>query len=492
MTGLTLFDFDFTGDKPATAPELRPYQQHDVERIEAALQKHRRVLYKLPTGGGKTVVISNIAVKRARRQQRVVILVHRHELLEQASRKIAAYGLGHGLITPDRWTTRDLVQVASIDTVGARMEKLRPLLESVDLVIPDEAHHVVSRKWGRVLDAMKNAEILGPTATPYRTDGRGLGERFATAVEGPSIKALIELGALVPVHVYRPPMKLDLRKVRTRAGDYAIDDLEALINVDEVTKLAIANYRRYADKQSCVVFCLTVKHAHDVAAAFCAVGYRAAAVDGETPPRERARRIRELGSGALQLLMSRDLIGEGVDIPAVSAMIDLRPTKSTLIYQQYRGRVMRPADGKTHSICIDQVDNYKFHGMPDADRPWSLHDGIKKGLERAVNATMRCRRCYRAHEVAPECPGCGKVYPVPKPPEPIEGAGEPAAPGEPLESFSDDQIKRMNYGALMKIAKTEEALERVAKVRGYKRGWVDHRLMEMGEYRRSWGKRRRA
>ncbi len=475
---------------------LRPYQKENVEAIWKHVEAGTDTLYVLPTGGGKTTSFTSLTNAWTGRRKRVWILVHRRELLSQASADLQKLGVEHGRVAPGRMMTPDLVQVASVDTILSRLAELAPHLERVDRVIVDEAHHAVAGKWDTVRRAMRNATCLGVTATPYRTDGQGLGTAFRTAVVGPSVADLTSMGYLTPATVYAPPQKADLSQVRKRGKDFNVNDLAAVMDKPEVTLAAIEHYRKLCDGAPAVVFCPTVEHARHVAEQFSAAGYRSAAVDGNTPEGERDGAIKGLGNGRVQILASCDIISEGTDIPVVTAAILMRLTDSTGLYQQQVGRVLRAAKGKDRAIIIDEVGNVARHGMHDAVRPWTLAGGIK-AMERSVEATWRCRSCWTRSAAESACPTCSKarpatrrvVLPAKEPATLIKG---PAQAVMPLPQFSDAQLLVMTLPQVKKIARTEAELKRVADVRGYKAGWVSHVMAERSAAGRYRGYRRYA
>lgn len=458
------------------APTLRPYQRRDVDKMLACLQRGvKGTLYALPTGGGKTVELVEVTSTVVAEGWEVWIFVHRRELLRQTSRMLERAGIDHGIVAPGQPLTNDLVQVASIDTAGARLDQLRPRLAHVRLAIVDEAHHVVANKWQRVIKAMERALLLGVTATPFRYDGKGLGEFFRQAIEGPSIGDLIRDGYLAPPAVFAPPAKIDLSKVKRRGGDYVAGDLAKVMDTDEHILPAVRHYARICPGVPAIAFCAGVEHARHVAAQFSAAGWAARSIDGEMSPAQRDAAIQALGDGRLQVLTSCEIISEGTDIPIVGAAILLRPTKSTGLYLQQVGRVLRLYEGKTEAIIIDQVGNVAEHGMPDEMRTWSLGGGLK-GLERAVTATRRCRHCHYVCAKGPEaCPRCSRKYPVLKAVGPSE-VQLAAMPG--IAGLSAELVSRMKLNDILPLAKTEQDLWRVAAIKGYKKGWVDHVLRE--------------
>ena len=192
---------------------LRPYQQQAVAQIRGAYQAGcRRALFVLPTGGGKTVVFTHIAERAAMRGSRICILVHRQELVDQASRSLHAIGCNHGIIAAGyRQDLSHTVQVASVQTLARRLHQIPAGF--FQLLIVDEAHHAVAGTWAKVLEHHQGGHVLGVTATPERLDGRGLGDQFETLIEGPDAAWLTEQGFLVSARIFAPP-GIDLSAVR--------------------------------------------------------------------------------------------------------------------------------------------------------------------------------------------------------------------------------------------------------------------------------------
>lgn len=448
---------------------LRPYQQDAVQGIrESYLNKFRAPLLVLPTGGGKTVVFSYIAASTSARGNRVLILVHRVELLRQTSAKLTEANVYHGLISPKYTPNLHApVQVASVQTLLKRLDKIQP----PDLIIIDEAHHATAGSWRKVVEAFPNARVLGVTATPCRGDGTGLGQDtggvFDDIVIGPQVPELIEGGYLVKPIIYAPAQKLDLSAVKTVRGDYDQRQVADIVDKPTITGDAVKHYSRICPGAPAVVFCVSVNHAQHVAEEFRRAGYRAYAADGSMDDDMRTRILNGLGNGSVDVVTSCDLISEGTDIPAIGCAILLRPTQSLGLYIQQVGRALRPAAGKQHAIILDHVGNVLTHGMPEEYRQWTL-DGEKrkargkKDQEQAVRV-LQCETCYSIHEPAPQCPVCGHVYKV-KDEVPQQVDGE-------LIQLTEDQLRRKKVVEVAK-ARTQEELERIAQERGYKPGWV--------------------
>lgn len=454
--------------------QLRYYQQNAVNDIRNSyLSGKRAPLLVLPTGGGKTVVFSYIAATSQSKGNRVLILVHRVELLRQTSAKLSEAGVYHGLISPKYTPTLNApVQVASVQTLIKRLDKIAP----PDLIIIDEAHHAIAGSWRTVLEAYPNARVLGVTATPCRGDGTGLGQVsggvFDDIVIGPQVPELIENGFLVKPIIYAPKQKLDLSSVKITRGDYDVKQVSDLVDKPTITGDAVSHYMRICPGAPAVVFCVSVAHAQHVAEEFRRAGFRAYHADGSLEDDVRARILNGLGNGTVDVVTSCDLISEGTDIPAIGCAILLRPTQSLGLYIQQVGRALRTANGKSHAYILDHVGNVLTHGLPEEYREWSLEgEKKKKRGKKEQEPTVRvtqCEKCYSIHEPAPACPSCGYVYPV-KDTVPQKVDGE-------LVEIDPAVLKRQRITEVAK-ARTREELERIAAERGYKAGWVNHMML---------------
>lgn len=456
---------------------LRHYQQTAVDGIRESFRTGRKApLLVLPTGGGKTIVFSYIAANASARGKRVLVLVHRIELMRQTSDKLRQFGVDHGLInplfTPTYWKP---VQVASVQTLVRRLNKLAAT--PPDLIIVDEAHHATAGTWRTIINAYPNALVLGVTATPCRGDGTGLGRdaggMFDDLITGPQVADLIKEGFLVAPKVYAPLERLDLSGLRTRMGDYEKQELERAVDKPRITGHAVEHYRKLCPGAPAVAFCVSIAHAEHVAAEFNAAGFRAVALDGSHDDDYRKRILKGLGTGEVHVVTSCDLISEGTDIPAIGCAILLRPTQSLGLYLQQVGRALRPCEGKDHAVVLDHVGNVLTHGMPDDPRDWTLDGEEKRSRGAKSEPTIRvqqCEQCFAVHPPAPMCPHCGHVKAVEsRAPEQVDGQLEE------ITAMNRAALRRQQNAEVAK-AKTREELERIAAARGYKPGWVAHIL----------------
>lgn len=387
---------------------LRPYQHDAVERIRQAYrQGHRSVLFVLPTGGGKTVVFSHIAEQAAGRGNRICVLVHRQELLRQASASLTSLGVRHGLIAAGR--SMDLsapVQIASVQTLARRLRHIPA--DYFQLLVIDEAHHSNAGTWAKVLAHCSTARVLGVTATPCRSDGRGLGEHYQAMVMGPTPAELTEQGFLAAARVLAPPGP-SMIQVRKRMGDYDLAQAGQILQAGQALGDTLSHYRRYLDGQTAIAFCCSVAHAEAVAELFNRHGVAAASIDGTMDSSTREQLLGDLGAGRLKVLTSCQLIGEGVDVPSVAGCILLRPTQSVSLHLQMIGRCLRPQPGKT-AVILDHVGNVLRLGHHLEEREWSLDGVAKKDREKSPSVKI-CPKCFAALPSAkPTCPDCGHEF----------------------------------------------------------------------------------
>ena len=449
---------------------LRPYQELMITDCSNAFRSVRRALAVAPTGAGKTVIFSEVTRRTRAKGKRIVLMAHRIEIVEQISKSLHKLGVTHGWVAPGKPARDERVMVAMVQSLARRLDQI----SEPDLLVIDEAHHATAGGYKKIADAWSKAYILGVTASPARTDGRGLGEVFDKMIMGPTMMELISRGYLSGFTYLAPPQQADFSGVATRAGDYAQDQLAAVMDQRKVTGDAVAHYARFLNGRPAIAFCSSVEHAVHVAEQFREAGWKAASVDGEMDPGERRRRIAAIGNGGMNVLTSCDIVSEGTDIPAVAGAILLRPTQSVIVFLQQVGRVLRVKADGGKAIILDHVGNVFRHGMPDAPREWSLAGRMKREQAPPVR---QCPDCYQAFAPAPRCPGCGHVFAVSsKPMKNIVRAGQLAE----VDEAKVKQIQVSESAGLLRAAwasknmhQARDLFERVAKVRGHKPRWAD-------------------
>jgi len=457
---------------------LRDHQVKSIADLRSSYRiGNRAVLFQLSTGGGKTVVASFIIDGLVKNRKRTWFLVHRQELIRQASSTLNEIGVDHGIISSGFTPSYDLVQIAGVQTLVNRLDKVQP----PDFIIVDEAHHCIKTTvWGKILNRYPKAKILGLTATPCRLSGEGLGVSsggfFEDMVNGPPISELIARGYLAPPRIIAPP-SFDPSGMHKRYGEFVQKEVEAAMDKPVITGDAIAHYRKYSHNVPAIVFCASVAHAEHVAEQFRAAGYQAASVDGKLDDRARKHRINALGNGGLHVLTSADLISEGTDIPVVGTAILLRPTASLSLVLQQIGRALRIHPGKTHATILDHVGNTARHeiqglGYPEWDIEWSLDGEVKKAKKKDENnlPIKQCDKCFAVHRPAPKCPMCGHVYET--------QAREIEQVDGDLQEITKEQLEQIRLAKEKKRqvgrAQTLDDLLLIEQQRGYKKGWAHH------------------
>jgi DNA repair protein RadD len=381
-----------------TSLDLRDYQQTAVSDIRVAFACHRRVLFVLPTGGGKTIIFAFIAKHAAAKGNKVIILAHRQEIVDQISTALSSMNIIHGRIQPGYEMTNDAVCVGMIQTTARRLD----LIAEPTLLVLDEAHHGVAGTWKKITERLCNSKVLGVTATPERLDGVGLADAFDTIVLEPDVSELTASGYLAPFRYLAPSTAIDLSHVRTIGGDFNSGDLEQAVDQDGITGDVVQHYLQHLAGRTAIAFCVTVTHAKHVAERFCNNGISAESIDGTMSADERRSAVDRLRTGDVRVLTSCEIISEGFDAPAVGGAILLRPTQSFALYRQQVGRCLRPKEDGSNAIIVDHVGNVFRHDLPNAPHEWSL-DSQKRtrtDREKARSSVRRCRACCEVFATA--------------------------------------------------------------------------------------------
>lgn len=428
---------------------LRPYQQELKQKILAYWAAGiRNVCLVMGCGLGKTATFCSILLDH---QGYSVAIAHRAELVSQMAMTLARNGVRHRVIGSTE-LTKFVIQeqmhelgtsfydpnarcaVASVDTIVERAKDLAHWMAQVSLWVVDEAHHCLrSNKWGKAIAMMPNAYGLGPTATPGRADGKGIGRDaegfFDVMVVGPSMRWAIDEGYLTDYRVFCPPSDLHLEQVPvTESGDYSPKPLKKAVRESHIVGDVVDHYLRIARGKLGVVFNSDTDTAADVSVKFNQAGVTAEVVTGKTPGGIRSEIIRRFRKAAVTILSSVDIFGEGFDLPAIFVAMFARPTQSFAVYCQQFGRAIRPmyargmpldtaaqrlaaiaASDKPYAVIIDHVGNVLRHGLPDAPREWSLASRDKRARAKPTDEIplRPCPQCTRPYErVLVACPYC--------------------------------------------------------------------------------------
>ena len=333
--------------------ELRPYQQQARERIHAEWENgHTRTLLVLPTGTGKTIVFASVAADQVRAGDRVLILAHRGELLEQAADKLQrSTGLVSAVEKADATclNTWFRVVVGSVQTLQrtARLERFPR--DYFGTIIIDEAHHAITDGYRRILDYFGSAKVLGVTATPDRGDMRNLGEVFDSLAFEYKLTDAIKEGYLCRIMAQTIPLKLDISSVTMSGGDYAVGDLGTAL--DPYLEQIAAEMAQRCKGRKTVVFLPLIKTSQKFRDLLNAKGFCAAEVNGQSTDRREV--LADFDAGKYNVLCNSMLLTEGWDCPSVDCVVVLRPTKVRSLYSQMVGRGTRLSPGKTDLLLLD-------------------------------------------------------------------------------------------------------------------------------------------
>jgi DNA repair protein RadD len=415
------------GAAAGAAYALRSYQLEALRAIDQLiLQGVRDILVIAPTGAGKTVIFSHMLAEHARRGEPSLAVAHRKELIDQTSQKLDAIGVDHGVVMAghERVAPWLPVQVASVQTLARR-----PSMPAAGLVIVDEAHHARAGTYAKILDHYPNAPVLGATATPWRTDGRGLGELFEDLVVAARPRELIEQGHLVPYtgFAYDSP---DMRAVTRKGSDYDAGELGRVMGARKLVGNIVEQWQQHAGGARTVVFAVNVEHSRALAQRFLDAGVAAEHLDGTTDPALREAILRRLTVGATRIVCNVGVLTEGWDCPAVECCILARPTLSLALYLQMVGRGLRTIEGRpevTTAVILDHAGCALEFGLPQDDQDYSLEAKSKRAKDPSDTETRpvrECPHCYFANPGgATRCEECGFVFPVvaAKPPAAEDG-----------------------------------------------------------------------
>lgn len=415
---------------------LRDYQISAVETIVATSLRERYVLLQLSTGGGKTIIFSEL-IRRYQHEynMRILVLAHRKELIEQAADKLlrvwpeAPIGIACAGVDA-RADLHQPVVIGSVQTVVNRLELCRPF----HLVIIDEAHRLpprnVKSQYQTLLLKMESLypqlRVLGVTATPYRLGhgyiyGRECKKGHENWFENLHFSVrLLDLqsrGYLVPIRAKEAEnIDDELRTIRTSGGDWNLGDLSDLMSNEFHVNSAVHAYREYGEgRRHVVVFCVTIDHAKRVRDAFARAGFDADCVHSQMPMEDRQRILHNFDAGRLHILCNVGVLTEGWDCTCVDCILLCRPTKSPGLHVQIVGRGLRPHPGKENLLVLDLSGNMRRHGPLDdpnvvipgsggnGSTPSSDDEGYKK-------LCPRCKLLVRKTTV--ECPECGYLWEV--------------------------------------------------------------------------------
>ncbi len=391
--------------------ELRPYQRQAIADLEQArIDGHRLQILMMPTGSGKTATAGELIRSAAAAGNRSLFIVDRIVLAEQAVRHLRSIGLRVGLMQGANtfYGDRDQVIVASIQTLARRR-----VPDDVRLILIDEVH-VLHKAHRDLLERYDNTAVIGLSATPLRP---GLGELFTNLVKGPLIRDLVRDGYLVPTVAFAPgqaAIEKILSGVAVQGSqgerEYNLLGLTAALNTKQLVGDIVSTWQAKAVGLPTLVFAVDIAHSKSICDDFISAGVSAEHIDAYTDSEDRAEIIERFRKGRTTVLSSVNVLGVGFDVPIASCAVLARPTLSLGLHIQQVGRVMRPAQGKTHAIVLDHAANFAAHGRPEDFDVQVLPDGEieVRSAAKAKDAITPCSSCgYLMARSLRECPECG-------------------------------------------------------------------------------------
>ena len=395
---------------------LRPRQKEFVERSLAALKVHGNALGVAPTGAGKTILFSEIIGRHiSSTGARTLVLAHRDELTSQNEEKFKRINpsIKTSIYDSKSKSWDGQVTFAMVQTLSlpSNLETIPP----IDFLVIDEAHHSVAATYKTIIDRAltlnPNCLVLGLTATPNRSDGKGLREVFSNVCDQISLGELIRSGHLVipRTFVIDVGVKAQLSNVKELGSDFDMVAVDQIMNQRPINSAVVEQWMEKGENRQTVVFCSTVKHAEAVTEAFKEEGIKAEAVTGQLKSNERDRIISEYKSGLLQIIVNVQVLTEGWDHPPTSCVVLLRPCSAKSTMMQMVGRGLRIVNSDEHPgvikgdcIILDFGTSSLMHGTLEQDI--SL-DGVETD---GLALSMSCPECEAEIPLSSvECPICG-------------------------------------------------------------------------------------
>ena len=405
---------------------------------------------------GKGTIISALTQQWTANGAVVLVLAHRAELIEDLHSRIVGEGVRAGIIM-QRHPLADpgaRVQVASVQTLMRRA----PMTPPPAYIVADEAHRSVSPSFLRVIEGYPDAILVGGTASPWRCDGHGLAGLYEDVVVAATPRELMRRGFLCEYTgvVYSVPDLSHVGKVR---GDYAEHAASRVMQSSAIMGDVTGQWLAHAQNARTIAFACDREHSRRIVADFVAAGVAAEHVDGETPAADRRAALARLRDGTTRIVSNVALFTEGIDLPAVECVILARPTLSTTLAVQMIGRGLRTSPGKDRLRIHDHAGILARHGLPDADRDYTLQADVSKAATVPADASpvRVCPKCRAVSERGLDaCPSCGAPFARPREDREVQPGAEPVAL-DALRGVSDDapDERRTDFLALWERAQAE-------------------------------------
>ena len=379
--------------------KLFDYQEDMKERIEKALRLHRSVMAQMPTGTGKTYLLTAVidSFVSNNPMEKVWIVAHRRELVSQIDETVRKF---HSYSASNTSSLLSSVKAVSIQWLSKHYDDIK---EVPGLIVIDEAHHALAKTYKEMWERFPNAKFLGLTATPCRLNGKGFTDLFDVLVQSWGVPEFISKGRLATYDFVSiksdgvTQRLIDSLQKRGADGDYQNKEMDMLLNKKPSIERLYRSLEEYGKDRKGIVYAINISHAQKITKLYQEHGVKAIVIDSKTPATERQQDIEAFKKGDIQVLVNVDIFSEGFDCPDVEFVQLTRPTLSLAKYLQMVGRGLRVAKGKKNCVIIDNVGLYRVFGLPSQVWNWNaMFEGkLKVGKK---NETAKEREFFLMNE----------------------------------------------------------------------------------------------
>ena len=387
--------------------KLFDYQEDMKERIEKALRLHRSVMAQMPTGTGKTYLLTAVidSFVSNNPMEKVWIVAHRRELVSQIDETVRKF---HSYSASNTSSLLSSVKAVSIQWLSKHYDEIE---EEPGMIVIDEAHHALAKTYKEMWERFPKAKFLGLTATPCRLNGKGFTDLFDVLVQSWDVPEFISKGRLATYDFVSiksdgvTQRLIDSLQKRGADGDYQNKEMDMLLNKKPSIERLYRSLEEYGKDRKGIVYAINISHAQKITKLYQENGVKAIAIDSKTPATERQQDIEAFKKGDIQVLVNVDIFSEGFDCPDVEFVQLARPTLSLAKYLQMVGRGLRVAKGKKNCVIIDNVGLYRVFGLPSQVWNWNamfegkLKIGKKKETpkEREFFLMSKAQDCIQIH-----------------------------------------------------------------------------------------------
>ena len=353
--------------------KLYDYQEDMKERIEGELRLHRSVMAQMPTGTGKTYLLTAVidSFVSNNPMEKVWIVAHRRELVSQIDETVRKF---HSYFASNTSSLLSSVKAMSIQWLMRHYDEIE---EEPGMIVIDEAHHALAKTYKEMWERFPKAKFLGLTATPCRLNGKGFTDLFDILVQSWSVPEFISKGRLATYDFVSiksdgvTQRLIDSLQKRGADGDYQNKEMDMLLNKKPSIERLYRSLEEYGKDRKGIVYAINISHAQKITKLYQEHGVKAIAIDSKTPATERQQDIEAFKKGDIQVLVNVDIFSEGFDCPDVEFVQLARPTLSLAKYLQMVGRGLRVAKGKKNCVILDNVGLYRVFGLPSQVWNWN-------------------------------------------------------------------------------------------------------------------------